>query len=124
MAAHGHFHWNELMTRDVEAAKAFYTRTVGWSFDGMPMPEGTYWVAMMDGAPVAGIFTMTDTMFAGMAECWFPYLAVDDIDVRVAAAKAAGATVTREPWHVEGVGRIAILKQPDGATVGWMTPSS
>ncbi len=42
----GSFYWNELMTRDAEAAKAFYGGTLGWTFDGMPMPGGgTYWMA-------------------------------------------------------------------------------
>ena len=43
----GNFAWHELYTRDVEAAKAFHAATVGWTFEGMPMPQqnGTYWVA-------------------------------------------------------------------------------
>jgi len=42
---HGHFYWNELMTRDAERDKKFYSETLGWTFEGMPMPDGTYWVA-------------------------------------------------------------------------------
>ena len=50
MTAHGHFHWNELLTRDVEGAKKFYGQTIGWTFDSMPTPDGcTYWIAMMGG---------------------------------------------------------------------------
>ena len=45
--SHGHFYWNELMTRDAEKAKKFYGETVGWNFEAMPMPDGTYWVAKM-----------------------------------------------------------------------------
>jgi predicted enzyme related to lactoylglutathione lyase len=46
MSTHGHFHWNELVTSDVESAKRFYAETIGWSFEGMPMPQGgLYWVA-------------------------------------------------------------------------------
>ena len=33
MASHGHFHWNELLTRDVERAKRFYSDTIGWTFE-------------------------------------------------------------------------------------------
>jgi predicted enzyme related to lactoylglutathione lyase len=29
MTTHGHFHWNELVTRDVEKAKKFYGDTIG-----------------------------------------------------------------------------------------------
>jgi hypothetical protein len=45
--SHGHFYWNELMTRNAERDKKFYGTTVGWTFEAMPMPDGTYWVAKM-----------------------------------------------------------------------------
>ena len=54
--SHGHFYWNELMTRDAEKAKKFYGDTVGWTFEAMPMPDGTYWVAKMGDAYVGGLF--------------------------------------------------------------------
>lgn len=31
---HGQFAWYELVTPDVEAAKAFYGAVVGWTFEG------------------------------------------------------------------------------------------
>jgi predicted enzyme related to lactoylglutathione lyase len=123
MWAHGTFYWNELMTRDVEKAKAFYGATIGWTFDGMPMQDGgTYWVAMLDGKPVAGLLPLSGRGFEGVPESWMVYLAVDDVDARVAKATAAGATLMRPLFDVSGVGRIAILKEPGGAGVGWMTP--
>jgi predicted enzyme related to lactoylglutathione lyase len=59
-----------------------------------------------------------------MPEQWVPYLAVDRIDARYETALAAGATPMRPPFDVPGVGRIAILREPGGAVVGWMTPAS
>jgi len=123
MWTHGNFFWNELMTRDAEKAKKFYAATVGWTFDGMPMPNGTYWVAAMEGKPVGGIFTMAGPEFAGVPEHWMSYLAVDDVDARVKKATTAGAKVMRAPFDVPEVGRIAILAEPGGAMVGWMTPA-
>ena len=123
MSEHGKFHWNELMTRDVEQAKGFYSDAIGWSFDGMPMPDGTYWLAMQGGQPVGGMFQMAGPEFEGVPEHWMAYLAVDDVDARVEKAKAGGATVVREPFDVPDVGRIAILQQPGGAHIGWMTPA-
>ena len=38
--AHGTFYWNELLTRDVERAKAFYAETIGWSYEAMPAAGG------------------------------------------------------------------------------------
>ena len=54
---------------------------------------------------------------------WFAYLAVDDVDARVAEATAAGAELMRPIFDVPGVGRIAILKDPTGAGLGWITPA-
>ena len=124
MWSHGHFHWNELMTRDAEKAKKFYADTIGWTFDAMPMPNGTYWIAKMGDTPVAGIFPLSSPDFEGVPESWMPYLAVDDIDARLKKAAAAGAKVMRAPFEVPGVGRIAILQEPGGAGIGWMTPVS
>src|ERR1700733_8896597 len=60
MSEHGQFHWNELMTRDVEKAKKFYADTIGWTYDAMPMPEGgVYTLAMSSNIPVAGIFDIS-----------------------------------------------------------------
>ena len=80
MWSHGTFHWNELMTRDAEKAKAFYAETIGWSFEAMPMPQGgTYWIAKMGDKPAAGLFPLHDPAFAEVPESWMAYLAVDDV---------------------------------------------
>ncbi|MEA2982946.1 MAG: uncharacterized protein QOF09_4769 [Alphaproteobacteria bacterium] len=120
--SHGSFHWNELMTRDADRAKKFYKDTIGWSFDAMPMEHGTYWIAKMGERPVGGIFPLASPQFDGVPESWMSYLAVDDVDARVKKATAAGAKLMRPVFDVPDVGRIAILTEPGGAGVGWMTP--
>jgi predicted enzyme related to lactoylglutathione lyase len=123
MAAHGHFHWNERLSRDVEQAKKFYSETIGWTYQPHAMPDSaTYWLAMQDGQPVAGIFPTNRPEFAGVPDGWMSYLAVDDIDARVKKAEAAGARLMRPIFDVPDVGRIAILTEPGGAGVGWITP--
>ncbi len=125
MTAHGHFHRNEFNTRDAEKkARAFYGKTLGWTFAPTDMGDGhTSWTCMMGDQPVGRIFTMTGPDFEGMPEHWFTYVAVSDIDNAVKEAKAAGATIHREPWDVPEVGRIAIVGDPNGAVMGWMTPA-
>jgi predicted enzyme related to lactoylglutathione lyase len=123
--SHGIFFWNELMTRDPEAARKFYADTVGWSFDAMPMADGgTYWIPKVGNKPVGGVFEMEGSDFAGVPENWMPYLAVDDIDSRAKKAVAAGATLMRPLFDIPGIGRIAILKEPGGAAIGWITPQA
>jgi uncharacterized protein len=123
---HGTFYWNELMTRDVERAKKFYADTIGWSFDGMPMPDGsgTYWIAKMGDQSVAGMLDISAPAFGGVPESWMAYIAVDDVDARVKRALAAGAKQMKPTFDVPGVGRIAVLMEPGGAGIGWMTPAS
>ena len=121
---HGTVHWNELNTRDAVGMKEFYEKTLGSTFDSMPMPEGgTYWIMKSGDIPVGGIFDVAGTEFEEFAGTWMTYFAVDDVDTRLKSAVSAGAKVLKEPWDVPGVGRIGLLSQPDGAVVGWMTPS-
>jgi predicted enzyme related to lactoylglutathione lyase len=120
---HGNFYWNELLTKDVERAKRFYADTIGWTYEAMPMQDGvSYWVAMHSGKPVAGLFPTDRPEYKQLPEAWMSYLAVDDVDARVKKATAAGARLMKPVFDVPNVGRIAILTEPGGAGVGWMTP--
>ena len=122
--SHGEFHWNELMTRDVQRAIKFYSETLGWSFRSMPADEGNpYWVAEIDGEPVAGLFDISGPEYKDVPESWMPYIAVDDVDACVELAVKAGATVIDPAYDVPDVGRIVVLREPGGASVGWMTPA-
>ena len=120
--AHGNFIWNELMTRDVEKAKAFYTATVGWSFKEMPMPNGSYWIAEMDGKAVGGMMDMNCADMEGIPPHWGSYLDVDDVDARTAAIEAKGGKIIRPPFDIPDVGRVAVVADPTGAVICWMTP--
>lgn len=121
--SHGAFYWNELMTWDVSKAKTFYEDTLGWTFEAMEMPDGTYWVIKDGDKPLGGMFELKKPKFEGVGEQWMSYIAVDDIDARVEKAKKAGAVVKQPPFDVPGVGRIAMLEEPGGAGIGWITPA-
>jgi hypothetical protein len=123
--SHGSFYWNELRTRDAERARRFYKDTIGWSFEATQTPDGhPYWVAMSGGKPVAGLFSLVSPQFDDVPESWMSFLAVDDVDKRVAKAIKAGAKLVMPIFDVPNVGRIAMLREPSGAGVGWMTPVS
>ena len=117
MADHGTFYWNELSTTDIEGAKAFYGNLGGWSFSEMPMENGdTYHIAMVGEAPAGGIMGMPEGAPAGAPAgtppYWRAYVAVDDVNAALAAAKANGADVLMEPFDVPGAGRICTLRDP------------
>ena len=123
---HGHFHWNELMTRDREAAKAFYAETLGWSYDAFPMADGgDYAVCMMNGQPVGGMLEIKpNPEMDHVPDCWFAYIAVDDIDARLEKVAAAGGAIERPAFDVPGVGRIAVVRDKAGSSIGWIAPAS
>ena len=57
------------------------------------------------------------------APVWLTYIAPDDIDATAAKVTELGGTVIREPWDIEGVGRLAIVQDPAGAVIGLFKPS-
>jgi hypothetical protein len=69
------------------------------------------------------LFSIDQPRFEGVPESWIPFLAVDDVDARVNKAIAAGAQLMIPIFDVPNVGRIAMLREPSGAGIGWMTPS-
>lgn len=119
MPAHGTFVWNELRTPDLEKAKAFYAETLGWEFEKFPILEGEYWVARAGGEFAGGLMDVAAA--PGSEPGWFGFIEVDDVDARVAKAKAGGAQVMMEPVDVPNVGRVAVLRDPTGVEIGWMT---
>jgi predicted enzyme related to lactoylglutathione lyase len=116
---HGSITWAELTTPDVERAKAHYAAVAGWTYEGFPMEDETYWVASADGTTIAGIFSGKSIPYP-VPPHWLIYLEVDDIAAAVAAVRATGGSVLREPFPVPGVGTIAIVKEPGGAAAGLM----
>lgn len=120
--AHGSFVWNELLTRDVEAAKQFYAKVIGWSYKAHPMPDGTYWIAEMGGKSVAGIMAMPPELPATVPPHWFEYLEVDDVDARLKRVTEQGGKIMRPPFDVPDVGRLGFVMDTTGAALGLMTP--
>ncbi len=120
--AHGSFVWNELLTRNVEAARAFYAHVVGWTFKPMPIENGTYWVAELNGKPVAGLMEMPPELPPTVPPHWFEYLEVDDVDARLQLAETHGGKIMRPPFDVPDVGRLGFVEDSTGAKLGLMTP--
>jgi predicted enzyme related to lactoylglutathione lyase len=114
---HGALSWNELNTRDPEAAKAFYGDVFGWDFEDNDMGEmGTYTSLKLGDSPVGGMLNMAGR---GVPEevpaHWQVYFAVDDTDAAVDQAKQGGGSVMVEPIDIPA-GRFSILTDPHGAS--------
>ncbi|GLS88027.1 bleomycin resistance protein [Cypionkella aquatica] len=118
MSTHGLPCWYELASNDIDSAKAFYAKILGWNWADSGMPGMTYLLASVDGAMVAGLFAPDP----GMPVAWTSYTAVDDADATAEKAKALGATVVVPPTDIPGTGRFSVLIDPQGAVFGILQP--
>ncbi len=113
---HGQFVWYELMTNDVEAAVEFYRKVVGWGAQDAGMPGMTYMLLTVEGVPVAGTMAIPPEARAnGMKPAWMGHVAVDNVDSSAAEANRLGGKVHHGPADIPGVGRFAVLSDPQGA---------
>lgn len=114
----GAFSWNELMTPDPEAAIAFYTALLGWRTQTMPMPGGDYHVVKVGDVSVGGVMAIPSEPKAGsMPPSWGSYVTVADVDATAHKAIELGGKVVRGPQDIPGVGRMAVIADPQGAAL-------
>jgi hypothetical protein len=116
------FVWYELMTTDRTAAEAFYGAVVGWEIEacdgGMP-----YAIAKAGGRPAAGLMDLPEeARAAGMPPAWVGYVGVADVDAAADEVRQAGGAVHRAPEDIPGIGRFAVVADPQGAMFMLFTP--
>ena len=115
-SSHGKFVWYELMTTDAQAAEAFYRDVIGWGARDAGLPDRRYALLTVDDRPVCGLMALPeDACRAGARPGWIGYVAVDDVDASAAQARQRGGAVHRAPSDIPGVGRFAIVLDPQGA---------
>jgi uncharacterized protein len=102
--------WNELNTRDVDAALGFYERV----FEHTTSRNPEYNELQVAGRAVAGCMPMPPMVPDEVPSHWLVYFAVDDCDAALARARELGGT-TMDPMDIEGVGRFGIVFDPQGA---------
>ena len=117
---HGAFSWSELLTSDVEAAKAFYTKLFGWTTKDMPMEGITYTVVRSGGKDVGGIMHIP-AQAQGMPASWGCYVTVDDVDATARTAQELGGKVLMGPQDIPDVGRFCAIQDPQGAVITAIT---
>lgn len=117
---HGAFSWNELMTTDVDAAKAFYAKLFGWGIEDMPMPGMTYAVIKVGSKGIGGIMPISKEA-QGMPPMWGGYVTVDDVDLTAKKAAQLGAKLLVPPSDIPNVGRFCVIQDPQGAVISAIT---
>ena len=119
----GAFTWNELNTRDPDAAKRFYGAVFGWSFEDEEFEGmGTYTTVKLGDGMVGGIFDMSGRVPDEVPPNWLTYFAVDDTDATVAKVEELGGGVNMAAVDI-APGRFAVVHDSFGGVFAVITPS-
>ena len=122
----GAFIWYELMTPDPDAAKTFYDAVIGWDIaprDADRSDVDYRMICRSDGGMAGGVLALSRQMLDGGARpAWYGHVHVADVDAAKQAFEAAGGSVHLDQV-MEGVGRMALVTDPQGAPIYVMTPT-
>lgn len=110
--------WNELQTRDVGAAKDFYTEVFGWRWTPMAGPV-EYFVGYIDAKPGEdksnnGLLSLPSTVSDDISNFWAVYFAVADCEATLAEVEQLGGEAFM-PATDMGPGKFGGLTDPTGA---------
>lgn len=103
--------WNELLTKDAEAAKAFYAALFGWEY----IADENGYIMILNRGRNNGAMMQMDESFGEMPSVWQPYFTVADIDASIAKAGELGATIIIPKTEAPGAGHFAYMSDPAGA---------
>jgi predicted enzyme related to lactoylglutathione lyase len=112
----GKFTWYEYMGDDLAGAADFYAHVVGWTVKDMSMADFAYRVGSVGEYGVVGMMQIpADAKAMGAPACWTGYIWVRDVDAACVKLVAEGGQVMRPAMDIAGVGRFAVVSDPQGA---------
>lgn len=110
--------WNDLTVPDAVAVREFYADVVGWQAE--PVKMGEYddfnMIAPATGEPAAGVCHARGVN-AGLPSQWLLYVAVENLDARLARCLELGGTVLRPATKMGAMGRYGVIRDPAGAVM-------
>jgi predicted enzyme related to lactoylglutathione lyase len=108
----GMFCWDELHTKDLEAAKRFYGTLFGWTGKTGGDADG-YWHWQNKGKDIGGMMAL---QMPNVPPNWLGYIAAVDVDGDTKKTKDLGGKVMMEPMDMPKVGKFSVVQDPTGAT--------
>ncbi|MFZ1133101.1 MAG: VOC family protein [Terriglobales bacterium] len=111
---HGTLCWADLSTPDVKRASDFYSGLLGWQICADAKDPSGY-LHLKNGEHFIGGIPPAAYRQPGVPPHWMAYFQVDDVDATAAKAKQMGANLYLAPMTMEGVGRMSVIADPQGA---------
>jgi predicted enzyme related to lactoylglutathione lyase len=115
---HGAISWLELSTREVDKCGSFYSRLFNWKPEIKDMGTMKYTLFNDGTEQRAGMAPLKPNTPASIPSAWTVYFGVNDCNASAKKATSLGAKTVVGPENIPGVGRFAILTDPQGASFG------
>ena len=109
----GSFCWADLTTPDQARAKSFYEGLFGWNV--IPGRDNSGYLHVVNGHNYIGGIPPARPGSNRTPPHWLVYFAVADVDKTFQTGKELNARILMPPMEFQGVGRMAILADPQGA---------
>lgn len=103
--------WNELLTRDLEGAKSFYSAVFGWTYE---TDANGYVAVSQDDRVQAGMMQINEAM-GEIPPNWSAYFLVEDADAAATRVKELQGNVLVPPRLAGDIGKFAVVQDPQGA---------
>jgi predicted enzyme related to lactoylglutathione lyase len=112
--------WADLSTGGQTAAATFYAAVFGW--EATPGQDTSGYLHIKNGEAFIGGIPAAHQRNPNVPPHWMAYFLVANCDASVAKAKELGAAVFMEPFTMDGVGRMAVVADPQGAAFSLFQP--
>ncbi len=108
----GALSWCELATRICEPAGRFYAGLFGWELRART--DFPYTEFLRGGTPIGGMYALGSDA-KDVPSSWMIYFRSSDCDQTASRVQSLGGQVLVAPKDIPGVGRFAVIQDPQGA---------
>jgi predicted enzyme related to lactoylglutathione lyase len=111
--------WHDLSTPDTAVAGKFYTKVFGWKIKTMDFSGNSYHLFNLGKKGIGGMWPYA---LPKHGPAWFTYWGVKNCAKTVAKVKRLGGKVLLGPITVPNACTFAIIRDPQGASLGVLHP--
>jgi predicted enzyme related to lactoylglutathione lyase len=115
----GQFCWNELATNDVQKAKDFYNKLLGWEFREIKSDDMIYTLIRSQDKEFGGIWQIPKEQEQHIPPHWMAYIFVENVTETLEQAKKYGATEIKGVTPAGDMGSFAIIRDPTGSHIAF-----
>ena len=117
----GKFVWFDLFTNDLQTASHFYEELFGWSFYSVESGRKIVHTITREGIPIANAIQINRKKNNVRKSRWLSYVSVEDVDRSAKLVEQNNGILYRRPKELPNRGRVAVVKDPQGAVFAMVT---